>query len=448
MVLNHNLAEDIHRSVREVTILFTDIEDSTQFWDQHGDVKGRLLLDQHNRLLMPIMHRYDGRIIKTIGDSLMVSFADPDKAVLAAVAMQQTLHAYRRQHCEHACLKIRIGIHTGMAIVERNDVYGDVVNVASRIENTAKGNQILLSNETMQRLHAPHHLQQQLTFIPRGKQQSVTAFSCLWDEYNTLKSCERLIDFSSAPMDAAERTHLITYSISLAAFCIYFYYALGRYLLADLYSRSTLLTFDTVWLPDFTTVTVLNPHLYLLTFPVIYLAIVIVLMLALLLFLRFRYFPFILRRWLRCGFGFVIGYMLFTGILFLLNLHDARTISSPVLNLDTVFYETIEPDRDNKPVWLKPPAYYPAYTQVGSQQISAVIPVASLLVKVYPDQQRTGVLYAKQQMVWLSKEAVRLLNSTRVDQGRFYLYWLDLLTLFMGLAGSIMGFFSARRRPY
>jgi class 3 adenylate cyclase len=79
--VTNSIVRQIHRSRRPVTILFTDIEDSTRYWDTYGDVKGRLMVDQHNRLTFPVVKRFGGRIIKTIGDAIMASFKDPEDAV-------------------------------------------------------------------------------------------------------------------------------------------------------------------------------------------------------------------------------------------------------------------------------------------------------------------------------------------------------------------------------
>ena len=64
----------IRSSRKHVTILFSDIEESTTYWDKYGDIEGRLMVDRHNRLMFPIIQKFRGRIIKTIGDSIMASF--------------------------------------------------------------------------------------------------------------------------------------------------------------------------------------------------------------------------------------------------------------------------------------------------------------------------------------------------------------------------------------
>lgn len=102
----------IKSSKKHVTILFTDIEDSTKYWDKFGDVQGRLMVDRHNRLLFPLVQKFKGTIIKTIGDSIMAVFSKPEQAIKAAIAMQQAL-GLERQGDETFDVRIRIGIHCG-----------------------------------------------------------------------------------------------------------------------------------------------------------------------------------------------------------------------------------------------------------------------------------------------------------------------------------------------
>ena len=116
-IMDRNASRHIRSSKKHVTILFTDIEESTKYWDKFGDVQGRLMVDRHNRLLFPVVQKFKGRIIKTIGDSIMAAFAKPEYAIKAAVAMQQT-RAMERQGDDTFNIRIRIGIHTGDAIVE------------------------------------------------------------------------------------------------------------------------------------------------------------------------------------------------------------------------------------------------------------------------------------------------------------------------------------------
>jgi len=116
-----------------------------------GDIDGRLMVDYHNRLIFPVIKKFKGKIVKTIGDAIMASFSRSEQAVKAAIAIQQMLQKTRRQD-KNFGLKVRIGIHTGKAIVEHSDVFGDVVNVAARIEQMGQGSEIFLSKNTADKI--------------------------------------------------------------------------------------------------------------------------------------------------------------------------------------------------------------------------------------------------------------------------------------------------------
>ena len=145
--MNYSISKLISRSRKPITILFTDIVDSTRYWDTKGDIKGRLMVDQHNRLVFPVIKKFRGKVIKTIGDSVMASFSSPENALRAAIGIQQSLQDYRNKN-KRFKLEIRIGMHTGKALIEKNDVFGDTVNVAARVEGAAKANEILISGST------------------------------------------------------------------------------------------------------------------------------------------------------------------------------------------------------------------------------------------------------------------------------------------------------------
>ncbi|MEA3437098.1 MAG: adenylate/guanylate cyclase domain-containing protein, partial [Thermodesulfobacteriota bacterium] len=146
-----SIIRQIKSTRKQITILFTDIEDSTRYWDTRGDIDGRLMVDYHNRLIFPVIKKFKGKIIKTIGDAIMASFRKPEQALKAAVGIQQMLQQTRSNDKSFG-LKVRVGIHTGRAIVEHKDVFGDVVNVTARIEEIGQGNEILISENAAERI--------------------------------------------------------------------------------------------------------------------------------------------------------------------------------------------------------------------------------------------------------------------------------------------------------
>ncbi len=144
------LLEEIDKQIeadhtRPVTLLFTDIVGSTAYYERMGDIAGRQMVQTHNDLLFPIIQANEGRVIKTIGDSIMACFEDPSKGLDCAVEMQKSLRTHNEKTPAVAAIKVRMGLHCGRAVVEEKDLFGDVVNTAARVESRADGEEILVS---------------------------------------------------------------------------------------------------------------------------------------------------------------------------------------------------------------------------------------------------------------------------------------------------------------
>ena len=160
--------------------MFTDIVDSTRHWDEMGDIETRYRVQQHDQNLIPLVKAYHGEVVKTIGDSIMASFSEPENAVRSAIAMQHALHEIREKDPDFQ-LKVRIGIHRGKALVEHDDVYGNTVNVAARVEDEAQGDEILISDSVAQSLDQErYHLSRRGSFTPRGKTNSILLYRVSW----------------------------------------------------------------------------------------------------------------------------------------------------------------------------------------------------------------------------------------------------------------------------
>ena len=131
------------------TVLFSDIKGSTTYFEKWGDARGVAMVQRHNDLLFPIIEGAGGHVVKTIGDAIMAVFQDPTDAIRGAIGMQQALDADRNAQPAPEHIHIRVGLHTGMCLVKDQDVYGDVVNVASRVQHQAEPNQILITEDLL-----------------------------------------------------------------------------------------------------------------------------------------------------------------------------------------------------------------------------------------------------------------------------------------------------------
>jgi adenylate cyclase len=116
-----------------VAIVFTDLEGFTRYTASHGDEAARQLLADHHKVVGPVVRSRGGRVVKRLGDGLMLAFPSADAAVLAALELVDV-------PCE---LRLRAGVHVGEAVVTQDDMIGHDVNVAARVAAAASGGQVL-----------------------------------------------------------------------------------------------------------------------------------------------------------------------------------------------------------------------------------------------------------------------------------------------------------------
>jgi adenylate cyclase len=121
-----------------MTIVFTDLEGFTAYTDANGDGAALAVVDAHLGRARPVVRRWNGQIVKHLGDGLLCTFPDPPAGVRAALDLQATAPAP---------LRLRAGVHTGDAVARRGDVLGHVVNVAARVCEAADGGQVLVSED-------------------------------------------------------------------------------------------------------------------------------------------------------------------------------------------------------------------------------------------------------------------------------------------------------------
>lgn len=133
--------------IRKIAVLFTDIVGSTKYFKSHGDIAGREMLQRHQELSSKPISKNNGVLVKTIGDSVMAYFQDPKNAVKSAIKIQQNFKTYNDKNNAENQIHIRIGVHFGVGIVEDQDIFGNVVNLAARLVSLAGGDQIFISQD-------------------------------------------------------------------------------------------------------------------------------------------------------------------------------------------------------------------------------------------------------------------------------------------------------------
>jgi eukaryotic-like serine/threonine-protein kinase len=126
-----------------VTILFTDIEGSTELNERLGDRRWLELLRGHNAIVRGCVREHGGYEVKAQGDGFMIAYPSARRALECAIHMQRKLARADDAIAEQ--LRIRIGVHTGEALREGDDFFGQSVTLAARLGDEAQGGEVLTS---------------------------------------------------------------------------------------------------------------------------------------------------------------------------------------------------------------------------------------------------------------------------------------------------------------
>ena len=170
-LLSNQTFRDIYRSdtvgvdqrlkITNLTFLFTDLKGSTGLYEDVGDLAAYEIVRTHFRLLGEIVASEGGAVVKTIGDAVMATFITPGRAMRAALRMRDAITEFREG------LIVKIGIHEGACLAvmlnERQDYFGQAVNIAARVQGLATTRSIFATERIVQdpeasRLLATSHL--------------------------------------------------------------------------------------------------------------------------------------------------------------------------------------------------------------------------------------------------------------------------------------------------
>lgn len=125
-------------------IMFTDVVGFSAI--MHKDESAALeLLDNHNKIVQPIVIKYNGTILKPQADGYLMKFSSAVDAVRCGKDIQKEISIYNKEINENENILLRIGIHLGDVVLTENDIFGDGVNIASRLEPLADPGGICIS---------------------------------------------------------------------------------------------------------------------------------------------------------------------------------------------------------------------------------------------------------------------------------------------------------------
>ncbi len=125
-------------------IMFTDIVGYTALMGEDENL-ALSILDINRKIQKPIIESYGGRFIKELGDGILATFFSATDSVLAAANIQQAIK-------NEMNFKLRIGLHLSEVIFENDDIFGDGVNIAARIQSTANAGSIYISEAVQKNL--------------------------------------------------------------------------------------------------------------------------------------------------------------------------------------------------------------------------------------------------------------------------------------------------------
>jgi adenylate cyclase len=148
--------------VTRVGLFFSDLTGSTQLYSSVGDAAAFKLVQDHFDLVIKIIERHDGSLVKTIGDAVMAVFSDDLHGLVASVAILDAFTKFRTEHDHRRMTDIKLGVFGGPCyVVTANgilDYFGQTVNVAARLQGEARSGELIVASELADRAIAAKRL--------------------------------------------------------------------------------------------------------------------------------------------------------------------------------------------------------------------------------------------------------------------------------------------------
>ncbi len=129
---------------KEYAVMFTDLKDSVAFFEEMGTELAVEWIQNHNDIIIPIIRKTKGMIVKEMGDSIMAIFEKPENAVKASVVMQRAIARHNEGVEVKNHYNMRISLNAGKVTLKGGDAFGTTVNLAARIDKVTSPGQILI----------------------------------------------------------------------------------------------------------------------------------------------------------------------------------------------------------------------------------------------------------------------------------------------------------------
>ena len=201
------------RETIHCVVMFADVAGSTAMYENMGDDLARERISKALNALISISLRHQGKLVKTIGDEILVYFNAMDDAVFAARAIQIAMEDARSP--ETVGVSIRIGMQYGSTILENDDIFGDTVNVAARVASMAKARQILLTQEIAFMVQSPelsNNMRPYDRLRIKGKNEQLDVYLYAWEEESDMTNMATASSFTNPARNEGLSNLILTYT--------------------------------------------------------------------------------------------------------------------------------------------------------------------------------------------------------------------------------------------
>ncbi|MDB5618925.1 adenylate/guanylate cyclase domain-containing protein [Tardiphaga sp.] len=170
-----NLTIDQRLKITSLTFLFTDLKGSTALYERVGDLAAFDLVRAHFHALLEIISSEAGAVVKTIGDAVMATFTRPEQALAAGLRMRAAMDQLNAERGTRD-LMVKIGIHEGPCLAvmlnERQDYFGQTVNIAARVQGVSNAQAIHVTG-TVRSAQAVDEMLRKADIVPIEKQAAL-----------------------------------------------------------------------------------------------------------------------------------------------------------------------------------------------------------------------------------------------------------------------------------
>ena len=192
------IARNMDKTSINAAIIFSDVAGSSKLYKQLGDQEANAAISRCVTMMAKEVEQHNGIVVKTIGDEVMARFDSAARACAAGIAIQQNSHA------DPHGLNIRIGAAYGRAILQDNDVFGEVVNDAAAVAKVAQAHQFLISQAFADGLK---DLEEDITIHPfdkikmKGSQQVTVIYRVDWEPQDITVNATQVIEVGTLQYD-------------------------------------------------------------------------------------------------------------------------------------------------------------------------------------------------------------------------------------------------------